>query len=111
MAVSAFLLKEVFKTLNFMQLGTKFGLSTIYSYLCALDMKIFGIGMNYRNHVVEMQEKLKKLGYLSEVTGEFDSATVEAVKNFQRRNSLSVTGKADSETLRSLYSGSANPAW
>lgn len=40
-----------------MQLGTKFGLSTIYSYLCALDMKIFGIGMNYRNHVVEMQDK------------------------------------------------------
>jgi peptidoglycan hydrolase-like protein with peptidoglycan-binding domain len=61
--------------------------------------------------VVEMQESLYMLGYLGEITGEFDNATVEAVKNFQRRNSLSVTGKADSETLRSLYSGSANPAW
>lgn len=34
-----------------------FVLSTIYSYLCALVMKIFGIGMNYRNHVAEMREK------------------------------------------------------
>ena len=61
--------------------------------------------------VVEMQEKLKKLGYLSEVTGEFDTATVEAVKNFQRRNNLTVNGKANSSTLSKLYSKSANPAW
>ena len=61
--------------------------------------------------VVELQESLYKLGYLSEITGEYDNATVEAVKNFQRRNSLSVTGKADSDTQRNLYSGSANPAW
>ena len=61
--------------------------------------------------VVELQESLYKLGYLSEITGEYDNATVEAVKNFQRRNNLSVTGKADSDTQRNLYSGSANPAW
>ncbi len=61
--------------------------------------------------VVEMQESLYKLGYLGEITGEYDSATVEAVKGFQRRNGLNDTGKADSETLRTLYSGSANPAW
>jgi len=61
--------------------------------------------------VVELQESLYNLGYLGEITGEFDNATVEAVKNFQRRNGLSVTGKADSETQRVLYSGTANPAW
>ena len=61
--------------------------------------------------VVEMQEKLKKLGYLSEVTGEFDTATVEAVKNFQRRNGLTVNGKANSSTQSKLYSKSAEPAW
>ncbi|MBQ4579878.1 MAG: peptidoglycan-binding protein [Clostridia bacterium] len=61
--------------------------------------------------VVEMQEALKKLGYLSEVTGEFDSATVEAVKNFQRRNNLTVNGKANSSTLSKLYSKNAEPAW
>ena len=61
--------------------------------------------------VVEMQEKLKKLGYLSEVTGAFDTATVEAVKNFQRRNDLTVNGKANSATLSKLYSKNPNPAW
>ena len=61
--------------------------------------------------VVELQERLYKLGYLSEITGEFDSATVEAVKNFQRRNSLTVSGKADTNTQRALYASNANPAW
>ncbi len=61
--------------------------------------------------VVEMQESLKRLGYLSEVTGEFDTATVEAVKNFQRRNNLTVNGKASSATLSKLYSKNAEPAW
>ena len=61
--------------------------------------------------VVELQERLYKLGYLSEITGEFDSATVEAVKNFQRRNSLTVSGKADSNTQRALYASNATPAW
>ena len=61
--------------------------------------------------VVEMQEKLKKLGYLSEVTGEFDTATVEAVKNFQRRNNLTVDGTAGQDTLRVRYSSSARPAY
>ena len=45
------------------------------------------------------------------MTGEFDTATVEAVKNFQRRNNLTVNGKANSSTLSKLYSKSANPAW
>ena len=42
---------------------------------------------------MEMQESLYKLGYLGEITGEYDSATVEAVKGFQRRNGLNDTGK------------------
>ncbi len=61
--------------------------------------------------VVELQESLYNLGYLSEVTGVFDNATVEAVKNFQRRNGLTESGKATSETQRILYSGGAKPAW
>ena len=61
--------------------------------------------------VVELQERLVKLGYLSEVTGEYDSATVEAIKNFQRRNDLTVNGKANSNTQSVLYSSSAEPAW
>ncbi len=61
--------------------------------------------------VVELQESLCALGYLSEITAEYDNATVEAVKNFQRRNGLNATGKADSATQSRLYSGNATAAW
>lgn len=61
--------------------------------------------------VVELQETLYKLGYLSDITGEFDSATVEAVKNCQRRNGMSATGKADQEFQRLVYFGEPTPAW
>ncbi len=60
------------------------------------------------NAVVEMQDVLKQLGYLtSEVNGIFDDATVLAVKSFQQRNGLKVDGVAGSDTLRKLYSDSA----
>ena len=61
--------------------------------------------------VVELQETLCKLGYLSDITGEFDAATVEAVKNCQRRNGQSATGKADQEFQRLIYLGEPTPAW
>ena len=61
--------------------------------------------------VVQLQEQLAELGYLSEVTGRYDSATEEAVRNFQRRNGLSVDGKAGQETLRLLYAGNPKTAY
>lgn len=61
--------------------------------------------------VVELQETLCKLGYLSDITGEFDAATVEAVKNCQRRNGQSATGKADQDFQRLIYLGEPTPAW
>ena len=61
--------------------------------------------------VVDLQETLYKLGYLGTITGEFDSATVEAVKNCQRRNGLSATGKADQEFQRLIYLREPKPAW
>ena len=63
------------------------------------------------NAVVEMQDSLQQLGYLYEPTGYYDEATVEAVKNFQRRNGLTVDGAAGQETLRLLYSDKAVPAY
>ena len=63
------------------------------------------------NSVVEMQDSLCQLGYLYEPTGYYDDATVEAVKNFQRRNNLTVDGTAGQDTLRVLYSSSARPAY
>lgn len=61
--------------------------------------------------VVELQEKLAELGYLTEVTGVYDSATVEAVKNFQRRNGISTTGNAGQQTQTALYGSNPTPAW
>ena len=58
-----------------------------------------------------MQEVLASLGYLVEVSGEYDSATVTAVKNFQTRNNLYVDGKAGQETLTVLYGKDPKPAW
>lgn len=59
------------------------------------------------DEVVQLQDSLKQLGYLATVTGEYDDATVAAVKAFQQRNGLSVDGAAGSETQRVLYSSSA----
>ena len=63
------------------------------------------------NSVVEMQDSLQQLGYLSEPTGYYDDATVEAVRSFQRRNGLTVDGTAGQETLRLLYSSNPVPAY
>ncbi len=54
--------------------------------------------------VVQLQDNLMQLGYLTEVTGYYDNATVTAVKNFQQRNGLTADGSAGQETLAVLYS-------
>ncbi len=58
--------------------------------------------------VKELQRRLKELGYYnSTIDGEYGSGTVSAVKAFQKKNSLSQTGTADSATLKKVYSTSA----
>ena len=58
--------------------------------------------------VRSLQKRLKELGYLSgTVDGSFGDATEEAVKAFQRRNDLTVDGKAGRATLSKLFSESA----
>lgn len=65
----------------------------------------------YNAKVVPLQRRLKELGYLSgSVDGYFGSRTYRAVRNFQSRNGLSVTGKADAATQQKLYSSSAKAA-
>ncbi len=65
----------------------------------------------YNAKVVPLQRRLKELGYLSgSVDGYFGSQTYRAVRNFQSRNGLSVTGKADAATQQKLYSSSAKAA-
>ena len=57
-----------------------------------------------------IQRKLKKLGYLSDVDGDYGPTTTKAVKAFQSRNGLSATGEANSSTIKKLKSSSAKKA-
>jgi len=57
--------------------------------------------------VEKIQQMLKKLGYISKVTGYFGSTTDSAVRSFQHNNGLSVDGKVGARTLKVLTSGKA----
>ena len=53
--------------------------------------------------VVEIQDCLVQMGYLEKVTGEYDDATVAAVKAFQSANGLTPDGKCGEKTLLILF--------
>jgi peptidoglycan hydrolase-like protein with peptidoglycan-binding domain len=57
--------------------------------------------------VENVQEMLKKLGYMSKVTGYYGSTTDSAVRSFQHNNGLSVDGKIGRKTMAVLTSGKA----
>jgi len=58
-----------------------------------------------------LQERLRALGFLADaVDGVYGARTEEAVGLFQSENGMFETGSASSETLRRLYSSSAQPA-
>ncbi len=63
------------------------------------------------SEVKKLQQRLKELGYFNTTcTGYYGGITETAVKDFQRRNGLSVTGIADAKTQAKLYASSAKPA-
>ena len=58
--------------------------------------------------VTKIQTALKALEYYSgKVDGKFGSGSVKAVKNFQKKNGLTVSGIADAATQAVLFSGEA----
>jgi len=62
----------------------------------------------YDARVVTMQRRLKALGYYAgSVDGYFGSQTYRAVRYFQQRNGITVTGIADAYTQQVLYSAAA----
>ena len=62
--------------------------------------------------IYTLQQRLKDLGYYTiRVDGIFGSGTERAVRDFQRVNGLTVTGRADNATQQLLYSSAALPAW
>ncbi|MBR6028076.1 MAG: peptidoglycan-binding protein [Clostridia bacterium] len=57
--------------------------------------------------VTRAQQRLKELGWLSSVSGTYDSATVAAVMAFQRAAGLTPDGLAGQKTLNRLYAADA----
>ena len=53
--------------------------------------------------VVQVQDCLVQMGFLQDITGVYDDATVAAVKEFQAANGLTVDGKCGSLTLQVLF--------
>ncbi len=61
--------------------------------------------------VKKVQQRLKKLGYYTgSIDGDYGNGTKTAVKNFQKRNGLTVNGKVNSKTLSKLNSSGAKKA-
>jgi len=61
--------------------------------------------------VKTLQRRLKELGYYKNtIDGEYGTVTARAVKAFQEKNGLTVTGTADTATLKKLNSSSAKKA-
>ena len=54
--------------------------------------------------VMQMQQALKSLGYVLEADGKYGSATVNVVKDFQKKYGLTADGIAGNKTLTLLYS-------
>src|SRR5947208_8365761 len=59
--------------------------------------------------VQQAQEELKEQGYyFGQINGDKNADTVAAIRRFQIRNGLQVTGELDQETLRTLQAASAS---
>src|SRR5882762_12015872 len=61
--------------------------------------------------VQNVQQALKDQGfYYGEVTGEKNADTTAAIRRYQIRNGLQVTGELNDETLRSLRNNPSKPS-
>src|ERR1044072_7675788 len=61
--------------------------------------------------VESAQQKLKEGGfYYGEINGTKDTETTAAIRRYQIRNGLKITGELDAETLHSLGVNSKSPA-
>ena len=59
--------------------------------------------------VQQAQEELKDQGYYSgQINGDKDADTVAAIRRFQIRNGLQVTGELNQETLRALHADASS---
>lgn len=62
-------------------------------------------------NVKKVQKRLKALGYYdNSIDGDYGNGTKSAVKEFQKKNNLKVTGEVNSATLKKLNSSDAKKA-
>ncbi len=88
-----------------------FGKYTGYAYATYIDAEEIYTKGDSGAAVKKLQQRLKDLKYFdTNCTGYYGDVTVEAVKAFQKRNSLSQTGIANEKTLDKLYSDAAKAA-
>src|SRR2546426_3692686 len=74
---------------------------------------LFGMGASLRadEAIASVQRALKNQGfYYGEITGRKDADTTAAIRRYQIRNGLKITGELDTETQRSLWMGGAESA-
>ena len=61
--------------------------------------------------IQQAQEELKEQGYyFGQINGEKDADTTAAIRRFQIRSGLQVTGELDQETLRALHAATSSSA-
>src|ERR1043166_8479454 len=59
--------------------------------------------------IADVQRALKEQGfYYGEITGQKDADTTAAIRRYQIRNGLQITGELNDETLRSIRSAANN---
>lgn len=86
--------------------GTAQAASSVSSYDTSILTRV--LRLNYTGADVNMvQRRLVELKYLSSASGTYDSATMEAVRAFQKKNSLTADGLAGPSTLSQLFSDGA----
>jgi peptidoglycan hydrolase-like protein with peptidoglycan-binding domain len=82
--------------------------------ICAALICSAAAGLGQGNDISTAQQKLKDAGfYYGEITGKSDTETSAAIRRYQIRNGLKVTGNLDAETRKSLGlrgGGSSTPA-
>jgi hypothetical protein len=65
--------------------------------------KKIDVGKMDEERIKQIQEVLAKKGYYTgEITGQYDEATIEAMRRFQETNRIDVTGYATAQSLRLL---------
>ncbi len=79
-------------------------LELIYSDSAPKYCVLFGME---GDDIEDLQQQLKDLGYMSQVTGYYGETTVEALKSFQSENKLSADGMCGPKTFTLLYSDDA----